>query len=77
MAVSVLVDCEPLVAFEPDQLPEAVQELALVEDHVSVEALPLTTVLGLALSWTVGAGAETDTVAVWLAVPPLPVQVRV
>jgi hypothetical protein len=40
----------------PDQAPEAVQAVALVEDHVKVEALPLATVLGLALRLTVTVG---------------------
>jgi hypothetical protein len=67
--------CEPLTALVPDQPPVAVQEVALVEDQVSVALLPLATVLGLALKLTVGAGAVTDTVADWLALPPVPVQV--
>jgi hypothetical protein len=73
------VDCEPLVASLPDQPPDAAQEVALVEDHDSVELPPLVTVLGLALNVTVGAGAGevTETVADCAALPPLPVQVRV
>ena len=46
----------------PLQPPEAVQEVALVEDQLSVEPLPEVTVLGLALNVTVGAGAATVTV---------------
>jgi hypothetical protein len=71
------VTCEPLVALVPDQAPEAVQAVAWFEDQVSVEPLPLATVLGLATSATVGAGWVTDTVVVWLALAPVPVQVRV
>ena len=41
--------CEPLAAFAPLHPPEAVQEVALVEFHVSVEAPPLLTVVGAAL----------------------------
>jgi hypothetical protein len=49
----------------PDQPPEALQEVALVEVHVSVELLPDATVVGLALKLTVGAGgAATATLAV-------------
>ena len=72
------MDCEPLVALVPDQAPEAVQEVALVEDHVSVELLPLAMELGLAARLTVGAEAAevTETVATWVALPPLPVQVN-
>jgi hypothetical protein len=61
----------------PDQPPEAVHEVALVELQVKVEALPLFTVLGLALKLTVGAAAVTVTVADCAAVPPVPVQVSV
>lgn len=42
------MDCEPLTALVPDHAPEAVHEVALVEDHVRVELLPLAMVLGLA-----------------------------
>lgn len=52
--------------------------MALVEVQVRVDALPLATLVGLALSETVGAGgAETVTVADCDAEPPAPVQVRV
>ena len=40
----------------PDQPPEAVQAVALVEDHVRVDAAPLAIVLGLALKLTVAVG---------------------
>ena len=60
----------------PNQAPEAVQESAFVEDQVSVEDPPLATDAGLAASDTVGAGGNTVTVAVALALPPEPVQVR-
>ena len=64
LAVKAPVDCDPLVALEPDQAPEAVQEVALVDDHVSVDALPLAMVLGLALRLTPAVGVEaTVTVA--------------
>jgi hypothetical protein len=69
------VDCEPLAALVPDQAPDAVQEVALVDDQLRVEALPLLTVLGLAAKLTVGAGAVTDTVTDCVALPPAPVQV--
>ena len=60
----------------PDHAPEAVQEVALVADQVSVELLPLATVLGLAEKLTVGAGVVTETVADWVALPPPPIQLR-
>lgn len=41
---------------EPDQSPLAIQEVALVEDQVRVEAEPLTTEEGLAENVTFGAG---------------------
>jgi hypothetical protein len=73
--VSAAVACEPLVASLPLQPPEATQDVALVEDQVNVDALPLFTVLGLALNVTVGAGWVTVTVADCAALPPAPVQV--
>ena len=77
-AVSAPVDFDPVTAMAPDQAPEAVQEVALLDDHVRVEALPLATVLGLALKLTVALGvALTVTVADCAALPPLPLQVRV
>lgn len=75
VAVSAAVLAEPLVASEPLQPPEAVHEVALVEDQVKVEVAPLLTVLGLAVRVTVGAGFVTVTVADWEALPPLPAQV--
>ena len=71
------MDCEPLVASVPLHAPEAVQEVAWVEDQVRVELPPLEMVLGLALRLTVGAGVVTVTVADWPALPPAPVQVNV
>jgi hypothetical protein len=67
----------PLVAMVPDQPPEAVQAVALVETQVRVEPAPLATLVGLALSVTLGGVAETVTVADCDAEPPVPVQVRV
>ena len=61
--VSAPVDCEPLVGSAPDQTPEAVQEVALVEDQLKFELPPLVTEVGLALKVTTGAGALTVTVA--------------
>ena len=72
------MDCEPLVALEPVQAPEAVQEVAFVVDQRKVELLPLAMELGLAARLTVGAGVGevTETVAAWVALPPAPVQVN-
>jgi len=71
------VDSVPLAALLPDQPPEAVQEVDLVDDQVIVALLPWETVLGLVLIRTVGAAAATDTVADCIAVPPKPTQVSV
>jgi hypothetical protein len=76
-AVRAPVDCEPLTALEPLQPPLAEQEVALVADQVSVELLPEEIALGPALRITVGADAETVTVAVCTALPPGPVHARV
>jgi hypothetical protein len=59
----------------PLQAPDAVQDVALLLDHVSVDAPPVFTVLGAALSVTTGALLETVTVADCEADPPGPVQV--
>ena len=77
LAVSAPVDFDPLRPTAPDHAPEAVHEVALVADQVSVELLPLAIVLGLAARLTVGAGWVTDTVADCAALPPVPVQVSV
>ena len=58
----------PEVALAPDQAPEAEQEVALVDDQVSVESEPTTTEVGLAEKFTVGAG----TVGVVGVEPPPP-----
>jgi hypothetical protein len=82
VSVNVLfVDSEPVeavpdVALLPDQAPLAVQLVAFVDDQVSVLALPLATLVGLALNATVGR-ASTVTVVDCAAVPPLPVQLSV
>jgi hypothetical protein len=57
----------------PDQPPEAVQELALLEDQIKVDAPPLTMPAGLALSVTVAAGVtgpEGDEVGGGVEFPP-------
>jgi hypothetical protein len=71
------VDAEPDTALAPDQRPEALQEVALAELQVSVAPDPLATVVGFALSVTLGAGCVTVTFAVCAPVPPAPVQVNV
>ena len=71
------MDCEPVIGIAPDQPPEAAQLAAFAADHCSVELAPFAMVLGLAARLIVGAGAgeETETLAVWLALPPAPEQV--
>ena len=54
MALSAPVLALPLVGSLPDQPPEAVQLLALVEDQLSMDDPPLLTVVGFALRLTVG-----------------------
>jgi hypothetical protein len=65
----------PAVASEPLQPPEAVQAVALVDDQVKADVVPLLTVAGFAVRVTAGAGVVTDTLADCAALPPLPVQV--
>jgi len=75
------LDWLPEVVLIPDHAPEATQEVASVDDQVSVEDPPLATDVGFAASDTVGTGGgggvpDTVTVADALALPPEPVQVR-
>jgi hypothetical protein len=77
VVVSAPVLWEPDVALPPLQPPDAVQEVALVEDQVSVLLLPLLMLVGDADSETVGVAALTETVALVCAVPPDPVQLKV
>ena len=70
------VDWEPLSPLLPLQPPDALHDVALVLDQVSTEEAPEFTVLGAALSVTIGALLETVTVADCAALPPLPVQLR-
>jgi hypothetical protein len=74
-AVSAPVLADPAVARLPDQAPEAVHDVALVDDQVRVELAPLVTLIGLADKVTVGAtgAAVTVTVAELLLEPPSPV----
>ena len=58
----------PEVALVPDQPPEAVQLVALVEDQVSVEAAPLTTDVGFAVNDTVGGGVAPVAATVYVMV---------
>lgn len=67
--------CDPAVFSDPAQSPEAVHEVALSVDQVSVELAPEATVVGLAESFIAGAAADVVTVADWVAEPPGPVQV--
>jgi hypothetical protein len=69
--------CEPLIASVPLQPPEAVHEVALLDDQLSVDDAPLATVLGVAVRVTDGAGVVTEMVADCAALPPAPMQVRV
>ena len=71
----------PEVALAPDHAPEAVQEVAFVEDQVRVEDAPFATDIGFAVSDTVGTGGGggvlgTETCADALLPPPEPEQVR-
>ena len=75
VVVSAAVVCEPLIASEPLHPADAVQDVAFVEDQVSVEVPPFFTVLGLAEKVTAGVGAVIETVAACETLPPLPVHI--
>ena len=68
--MSAPVDWVPEVALAPDQPLDAVQDVAFVEDQVSVEDAPFATVAGLATRDTVGAVDAADPGVAELAVPP-------
>ena len=70
------MDCEPLNPLVPLQPPDAAQDVALVLDQVSVAEPPEFTLLGVALSLTVGAAGSTVTVTDCVADPPDPLQVN-
>ena len=72
--VSGPVDWLPAVVWVPDQAPEAVQEVAFVEFHVKVDALPFNMLAGLAPSTKVGKG-RTATLTLAETLPPEPTQV--
>jgi len=76
VAVSADVPCDPLVGSAPLQPPEALQDVAFVDDQDNADAAPLFTVLGLAVRLMAGAALVTETVADCVALPPAPVQVR-
>ena len=61
----------------PDQAPEALQEVAFVADQLSVALAPLATVLGLAVTLTVGTGVWTATFFDCPLLPPGPLHVSV
>ena len=62
MALSAPVLALPFVGSLPDQPPDAVQPVALLEDQLSMADPPLMTEVGLALRLTEGAAVETLTV---------------
>jgi hypothetical protein len=75
---SAAVSSVPLVALSPLQPPLAVQEVALLDDHVSVEFPPSVTEVGLAVKASVGTGgAVTRRVTFFDIEPPLPEQIKV
>jgi hypothetical protein len=75
--VNTPLDSLPAIPLLPDHAPDAVQEVAPVDDQLRVEEPPLTTELGFVASDTVGTGAVTVTLADALAVPPGPLQAMV
>ncbi len=68
------MDCDPLTALAPDHEPAAEQLEAFWTAHVSTEAAPELTVLGLALNVMTGAKADTVTITDCRAKPPRPSQ---
>ena len=77
VAASPVRASEPLSVLVPDHPPDAVHEVALADDHVSVAEPPLATVVGVAVRVTEGAaGCVTVTLTDCVASPPGPVHVN-
>ena len=57
--MSAPVEAVPLTVLVPDHAPEARQLVALLLDHVSVDAPPLATLVGEALKVSVGGAMVT------------------
>ena len=74
LAVSAPTGSLPEVALSPDQPPEAVQELAFVEDQAIIEDPPFATDGGFAPSDTVGTGGGGGGGAEVPSPPPPPPQ---
>jgi hypothetical protein len=72
------VDWVPLIATDPLHPPDATQDVASVDDHVSVELPPVVTTVGFAVRVTVGTTGAATTLIVTLvcAWPPCPEQLR-
>lgn len=64
------VDSLPAVPFAPDQSSEAVQEVAPVDDQVSMDDPPFGMLVGLALKETVGAATVSSDPPPLPAAPP-------
>ncbi len=58
--MSALIDWLPEVALLPNHAPDATQEVALVDDQLSVEDPLLVTVAGFAASDKVGIGGGVE-----------------
>jgi hypothetical protein len=66
----------PLMANVPLQPPDAVQDVALVELQVRVEAAPLTTEAGFAVKEAVGSPRIVTVAVAAVLVPPAPLHVN-
>ena len=77
LAVSGPVGWLPEGIMAPDHAPEAEQEVASVEDQVSIEEPPLATDVGFAVSDTVGAGGVPPPEPVNVTGSPAPPQAAI
>ncbi len=67
----------PVMAFVPTNVPPVpVQDVALVELQVSIDAAPLRTAVGFAVSVAVGLGTTVTVAVAGVLAPPVPVQVN-
>jgi len=77
LAVSAPVDWLPEIALVPDHAPEAVQEVASVDDQASIEDPLLATEVGVAANVTIGDGGADTPPAQLAGSAPVPPQAAI
>lgn len=68
--------CVPLTLTAPPHAPDAVQEVALLDVHCKVAALPAATAAGEAVKVTAGRGRMETVTLAGVEIPPGPMQLK-